>query len=190
MSSPTQSTLLALPTELQLMILSYLTSPERQMLRSTSTYFASLIPSPTMTDLLTIEKSPYNTRHFSLCFTCRKLQPRTTWLGGLYGNPAPPPDKMIDASGWPVETHFFCGECKNCTRALSGSEEGNSYAVERRAGQRLLVDTVPKARRRRLSQRVLERANLPDSIKINLLQYLEDFERQDLVNDQVMIYST
>lgn len=66
--------ILALPTELHLLILSYLSVAERQLLRATCHYFFSLIdPLKSNGDFLTIERSVYNLARLYYCQKCSKL---------------------------------------------------------------------------------------------------------------------
>lgn len=67
--------LLTLPPELHLLISSYLTPPEVQLLRSTCTNFCTLLPEPTSEDLLAIEHSIYNTHLLDLCLSCQRFYP-------------------------------------------------------------------------------------------------------------------
>lgn len=74
-----QPFILNLPTELHLLIISYLTAPERQLLRAACKHFHIVIPPPSLLDLTEILASPYNYKHYRLCTICGVFVP----------NPAP-----------------------------------------------------------------------------------------------------
>lgn len=72
------ASLLHLPTELQLLILSHLWPEEKQLLCSTCRHFHHLIPTPsTIVEHLLIELSDPNINKFTACLFCNKLIPET-----------------------------------------------------------------------------------------------------------------
>lgn len=77
---PSPNHLIALPTELKLIIASNLSPAETQLLRMTCRHFYALLPRPTLSDLYSIVTSAYNHRFYTLCFDCRRLLPETNFL--------------------------------------------------------------------------------------------------------------
>lgn len=70
------TTLIDLPMELKLMVASYLSVPERQLLRMTCSRFRYMLPSTatlSFKDLLAIEASPYNANGYLACSKCMVL---------------------------------------------------------------------------------------------------------------------
>lgn len=76
--------LFTLPPELQLLITSYLSPPEKVLLRMTCTHFQHLLPPPSEADLKAIENSFYNHKHYGLCLSpsCMRLYSKHNWKFG------------------------------------------------------------------------------------------------------------
>ena len=71
--------LTTLPHELQLLITSYLTTPEKQLLRATCAHFCNFLPPPTRLCLFDITFSIYNHKAYTPCYTCMTLTPSSEW---------------------------------------------------------------------------------------------------------------
>lgn len=95
MSPSKRPALLALPVEIQLIIISHLNAPERQLLRSTSRHFYTLIPPTTVAERNEIEGSAYNRRLFSQCRTCRILHLISNY-------------RIVSGDDW---SYFMCKTC-------------------------------------------------------------------------------
>lgn len=72
-------TLLDLPTELHLLIAAFLSAPELQLLRLTTTYFYSILPPPSLSALNAISISVYNHRLHTACGSCLQLHSGARW---------------------------------------------------------------------------------------------------------------
>lgn len=71
--------LTTLPHELQLLITSYLTTPEKQLLRATCAHFRNFLPPTTRLCLFDITFSIYNHKAYTPCYTCMILTPSSEW---------------------------------------------------------------------------------------------------------------
>jgi hypothetical protein len=103
-SSPKQSKLLLLPTELQNNIISHLDIPSTLILRLTNRHFYTLNSCPTHTTLLLAERTPWAvTLNLYSCMDCLRLKPQakfaTAMLNGPKGRNGKDPQKR------------FCVEC-------------------------------------------------------------------------------
>lgn len=96
MASP--SALMQLPTEIHLIIASFLEPAEKQLFRMCCRTFHLLLPPPTFHDFHHIDQSPYNRYRFTLCTACRKLQPQSNWVfqGDMF---------MCRKCRWPMMTY-------------------------------------------------------------------------------------
>lgn len=110
-------TLLTLPTELQLLITTHLTTPELQLLRMTSTHFHTFThPLSAYSILASIENSPYNRRRYVACPTCITLLP-------LLSNFTPASDSHTPA----FCTQYRCKKCKTYVLRYIGDHQVEGY---------------------------------------------------------------
>lgn len=112
--------LITLPAEIQLLIASHLSVPEKQLLRSTCTHFRAFLPPPSsVTDLLAIEDSPYNFKWYTACPNCMRLYPQSHWLPSL-----------LDVNVSRART-WYCEECNtHPVRPLWGYFEGDILSLD------------------------------------------------------------
>lgn len=80
-----------IPPELQLLITSYLSPPEKQLLRMTCRHFHNVLPPPSAQDIEAIVKSPYNYKYYEACLapTCMRLYNDKNWRVLLRRRPPP-----------------------------------------------------------------------------------------------------
>lgn len=94
------SSLVALPTEIQIAIFTHLQLLDLHTLRLTNHYFHALIPPPTHPELLMIEMADFG---FLTCVGCTRLRPEATFSSKMY--------KKKKVPGGTQAHNRFCIEC-------------------------------------------------------------------------------
>lgn len=84
---------------------------------------------------------------------------------------------MLDKSGWPVESHFFCGECNNCTRTLPG-QPGEDNEVQL-LPEKMLIDCVLPSMRAKMTERVMRRTNMSPEMRRVIMAQIRAIEREE-----------
>lgn len=143
MSSSNPTSLLDLPTEMDLLILQHLSFFDLHSLRLTNHYFHALIPPPTHAELLDNEQSPFACKNgLSACVGWTRLRPKASFSPKMF--------KMENRPGQPDARNRFCIECGR--RPLPGP---NRYLLAR-AGRRMaeLLSGASNVRRLLRAQRI------------------------------------
>lgn len=137
--------LLTLPAEIQLLIASFLSAPEKQLLRSTCRHYHNFLPGPSVLDLQEILMSAYNFKMYGLCLrdNCRRLYPRDNW-----DVEAP---VFLNEDGWYERTSRY-----TCTRCQYSSAE-TPFVAKVEGDYRRLLENNYSARRSREEQRTILR---------------------------------